>query len=94
MSKDETGSITTEERFYNFVTKDFPDFRVDMGERMTGFETQMTGVNGRLKRIEKKANIEGNSDGVKTGLVKLLPWLITAIILGAALGGAALAGGI
>lgn len=94
--KDDTESTATEDRFYVFVTKDFPDFRVDMSEQMTGFRTAMTGVNGRLKRIEKKVGINGNRtslDGIKTGFFKFIPWLITAVIGGAALGGYILAGG-
>jgi len=41
-------------RFDTFQTKDFPDFRVDMGERLAGVETNMKGVQGRLKKIEAK----------------------------------------
>jgi len=93
MEREDTGITTTQDRFYDFVTKDFPDFRVDMGERMTGFETHIIGINGRLKKIEKKIEMP-NSNSIKTGLFKFLPWLITAVVVGAALGGAALAGGI
>jgi len=96
MGKDETGSVTIEDRFYDFITKDFPNFRVESAEQWTDVGTQLVGVNGRLKKLEKKVDIDGsktNSEGVKTGLIKLLPWLITAVVIGAAMGGAALAGG-
>ena len=93
-----TGSVPLEDRFYDFVTKDFPDFRKETGERLTGVETQMKGVQGRLKKIEGNGSIspakgggESKSDTVTKGaLVKWLPWIITALISGAALGGGAL----
>lgn len=93
MAKDETGSIPIEDRFYDFVTRDFPDFRKETGERLTGVETQMKGVQGRLKKIEGGHGVIPPTNGAKTAFFRWLPWLITAVVGGAALGGAALAGG-
>ena len=95
MPRENTSSISIEDRFYDFVTKDFPDFRKESGERWTKVETQITGVHGRLKKIEERHSIPPPppSNGAKAALFKWLPWLITAVIGGAALGGAALAGG-
>ena len=92
MPREDTGSVPLEDRFYDFVTRDFPDFRKETGERLTGLETQMTGVNGRLKKIESLPSIPPPPNGTKASFMKWLPWLVTAVITGAALGGAALAG--
>ena len=93
MPREDTGSVPLEDRFYNFVTKDFHDFRQEVGGRLTGLETQMTGVNGRLKKIEGNQSFPPPPvNGSKAAFLKWLPWLITTAITGAAMAGAALAG--
>ena len=54
MGKEDTGSISIEDRFFNFIAKDFPDFRVTTEKQLTDVQTQLVGVNGRLHKIEKK----------------------------------------
>jgi hypothetical protein len=45
------------------------------------------------RRIQSSPSLPPAANGTKAALFKWLPWLITAVITGAALGGAALAGG-
>lgn len=89
--------MTTEDRFYHFVTSTFPEFSRNMSSRLTGVETEMKGVHGRLKKIEGRSTgtvalPSENSNGMRAALIKCIPWLVMTLVAGAALGGAIIGG--
>jgi hypothetical protein len=86
-STDNTGAVDLlSERFFRFLTETFPAFREETAKHLTELNTQMKGVNSRLKKIENGGKMSLMPRG-PFGLMKFLPWLIIAVLVGAALTG-------
>jgi len=89
MPKESTSSVPIEDRFFDFVTKDFPDFRVEIGARLTGLETSVAGAHSRLKRIETSPSIipplkvlkeDGNGAAIKGLFSRYKYWAVIALL--------------
>lgn len=90
MSDDETtGTVRTlEERFFKFITKDFPESCRKTGERLKGLEDAVEHVDTRLKNIEGSGQIvvsNRTKDGKKINWARLKEIIIFGLVLGAVL---------
>ena len=81
------------DRFYDFTTGTFPGFCGKVEGRLASIETKMTTIDGRLKKLDGNGSGSGSVVGAPAFWGRVLPWLITAVIAGAAMGGAAIASG-
>lgn len=89
------------DRFYEFVSKTFPAFQQETTKQLASLNTQMQAVNARLKKIEDGRN--GSSGGNSRRLsfippryvsfARFIPWIITALLAGAAITGYIFGGG-
>lgn len=88
MPDDETtGTVRTlEERFFKFITKDFPESCRETGERLKGLEDAVENVDTRLKNIEGSGQIMMSSrvkEGKKINWARLKEIVIFGLVLGA-----------
>ena len=84
------------DRFYDFTTGTFPGFCGKVEGRLASIETKMTTIDGRLKKLDGNGGASGGTSNVVGAAFwgKMLPWLLAAVISGAALGGAAMSKGL
>ncbi len=86
MTKENTTGISLEDRFYDFVTKDFPDFRAENSKQLADVKAQVKGAHSRLKRIEERPNsvppLVGTNGSTFKRLFSQYKYYIALVLLG------------
>lgn len=83
-----TGTVNTlEERFFQFLSKDFPNFREENAAKFRGLEDSVEGIDTRLRNIEGSGRIvmDRKNGDKKLNWSRLKEIVAFALVLGAVL---------